>query len=446
MLDELCKEIVKRHSVAVDANIHAPHSSDADDRNFHAHILMTTRRATPSGLGEKTRELDDKKSGEVQFWRENFADITNKHLEKSGHHARIDHRSYKDQDIDREATLHEGPATTALRKKGLENDIIISNNLVIERNQKRLEQQKDFALLNNIETEITSKQQAISALENDKNNIVQSYDKFWKFQTTYNNFLTDFNNSNSTEKQSQVIEKHNFMHEVKDFENACAFLKNNDLEPTRPPKNLFSIFKKTDNDIFITLEEIQGFMPIFSEPMKHIKQMKKEEEKRLEQQQEDVKKAFEREAKEEKDKLNRSLEIEKFFKDFDKTGARLNFAKSFRPTLRVFVETIELMTELQAKYYVDKNPEEFDKYTQKKYEKINELIPDLYKDELQFIKKIIESDQSIKTYNTDKYTEKLSTSINEIIENMDYQATQKPRYEHTYERKQEHTRSNDFDL
>ena len=74
------------------------------------------------------------------------------------------------------------------------------------------------------------------------------------------------------------------------------------------------------------------------------------------------------------------------------------------------------------------------------------MIPDLYKDELQFIKKIIESDQSIKTYNTDKYTEKLSTSINEIIENMDYQATQKPRYEHTYERKQEHTRSNDFDL
>src|SRR3546814_18861308 len=36
----------------------------------HAHLLTTTRRLGPEGLGEKTRELDQKQSGEVERWRE----------------------------------------------------------------------------------------------------------------------------------------------------------------------------------------------------------------------------------------------------------------------------------------------------------------------------------------------------------------------------------------
>lgn len=55
---ELAGWLVSRYGVAVDAALHAPRSGH-DERNHHAHLLMTTRRVSYAGLGEKTRELDD---------------------------------------------------------------------------------------------------------------------------------------------------------------------------------------------------------------------------------------------------------------------------------------------------------------------------------------------------------------------------------------------------
>ena len=43
-------EIANRYSVAVDFAIHKPHRA-GDERNFHAHILTTTREITATGLG-----------------------------------------------------------------------------------------------------------------------------------------------------------------------------------------------------------------------------------------------------------------------------------------------------------------------------------------------------------------------------------------------------------
>ena len=54
----LASWLVSRYGVAVDAALHAPRSGH-DERNYHAHLLMTTRRLSAAGLGEKTRELDD---------------------------------------------------------------------------------------------------------------------------------------------------------------------------------------------------------------------------------------------------------------------------------------------------------------------------------------------------------------------------------------------------
>src|SRR5690606_13759333 len=82
------------------------------------HILMSTRKLTLEGFTEKTRELDQKHSGEIEHWREHFADICNMHLDLAGYTARVDHRSYKDQANGLEATLHEGPKVTELRRKG----------------------------------------------------------------------------------------------------------------------------------------------------------------------------------------------------------------------------------------------------------------------------------------------------------------------------------------
>ena len=41
---------------------------DSDDRNIHAHILLTTRVVTDSGFGNKNRDWDDKE--ELREWRE----------------------------------------------------------------------------------------------------------------------------------------------------------------------------------------------------------------------------------------------------------------------------------------------------------------------------------------------------------------------------------------
>ncbi|HUA23843.1 MAG TPA: MobA/MobL family protein, partial [Steroidobacteraceae bacterium] len=47
------REIADRYSVAVDLAVHAPRP-EGDPRNFHAHLLATTREVTPDGLGPKT--------------------------------------------------------------------------------------------------------------------------------------------------------------------------------------------------------------------------------------------------------------------------------------------------------------------------------------------------------------------------------------------------------
>ena len=71
LVTELCQSLVKAYGVALDVAIHAPHvHGGSDERNHHAHILMTTS-LTPQGLGKKVRELDQnstlKKSGKK--WR-----------------------------------------------------------------------------------------------------------------------------------------------------------------------------------------------------------------------------------------------------------------------------------------------------------------------------------------------------------------------------------------
>lgn len=115
---EFAQSLVDRYGFAVDVCIHAP-DKGGDQRNHHAHILATTRRMEPDGLGKKTRELDDKTTGplETRWVRQQFEDLTNDHLERAGLDERIDMRSYKDQGLDLEPTQHMGPAATAMERR-----------------------------------------------------------------------------------------------------------------------------------------------------------------------------------------------------------------------------------------------------------------------------------------------------------------------------------------
>ena len=112
----LAREISERHGVAVDVAIHAP-GRQGDQRNHHAHLLTTTRRIGAEGLGEKSRELDQKTSGEVERWRERFAEMQNAALERAQVQERVDYRSYQRQGIEQEATVHMGPNVVAMERR-----------------------------------------------------------------------------------------------------------------------------------------------------------------------------------------------------------------------------------------------------------------------------------------------------------------------------------------
>ena len=105
------RQLANRYQNAVDLAIHQPRPG-SDERHHHAHLLMTTREVTAAGLGRRTslevsgaerraRELGPW-NAEVPWIRERWAQLTNEALRDAGLTARVDHRSYRDQGIDRE--------------------------------------------------------------------------------------------------------------------------------------------------------------------------------------------------------------------------------------------------------------------------------------------------------------------------------------------------------
>ena len=89
--------LVERYHVAADWAIHAP-NREGDQRNWHAHIMTTTREIGPEGFGAKTRILDVRQTSRVEVTavREAWAVLSNRALRQEGHEARVDHRSLGD--------------------------------------------------------------------------------------------------------------------------------------------------------------------------------------------------------------------------------------------------------------------------------------------------------------------------------------------------------------
>jgi Ti-type conjugative transfer relaxase TraA len=135
---EFAAALVKRYGVAIDIALHAP-DRHGDQRNHHAHLLMTTRRIGPEGFGAKTRELDDFKTGprEIEAIRKLWERIGNRALEQAGIDERIDCRSYADRGVDREATVHLGPVASGMERNGDETDLGDRNRAAKARNAER---------------------------------------------------------------------------------------------------------------------------------------------------------------------------------------------------------------------------------------------------------------------------------------------------------------------
>ena len=144
----LVRAFVAEHLVGqgmvADVAMHRP-GKEGDQRNFHAHILVTTRRVGPEGFGAK--EPAWRTPQQVRAWRAGWAEIQNQHLRRHlGPDApQVSHLSLAEQGIDRAPTEHQGPAATALERRNRRTDRGERNRDIRTRNDTVERLRRDYS-------------------------------------------------------------------------------------------------------------------------------------------------------------------------------------------------------------------------------------------------------------------------------------------------------------
>lgn len=210
MLNELCQDLVKRHGVIVDAAIHAPHTDGGSDkRNYHAHIMFTTRAIDPENgefSAKKYRDFSrDNGTETVSRWRKDFADLANRHLEQAGVDVRIDHRSYADQNHRLQATSHEGPSVTALRRQYEREQQKPFNERNHEIVLPALAKQNDAIKMFNLELEITATEKLIKTMQHEAKKTFESILSEEK-TTNFENFDQILQKSHETRSEKNIFD------------------------------------------------------------------------------------------------------------------------------------------------------------------------------------------------------------------------------------------------
>jgi Ti-type conjugative transfer relaxase TraA len=152
---EFAQGLADRYGVAVDFAIHSPHGK-TDIRNHHAHIMMTTRKAGPDGLGEKSElELENKKLQALGLptSHEQLRDIrigweqrTNEHLARAGLDIRVDHRSHQERGLEIEPTQHMGVHATQMERRGKDVSRVRLDEEAAKRNAALIREKPDQVL------------------------------------------------------------------------------------------------------------------------------------------------------------------------------------------------------------------------------------------------------------------------------------------------------------
>lgn len=187
LAEEVVRDYVQRNFVdkgmCADWAIHDS-ENDKGQRNLHIHVLLTMRPLTENGeWGAKTKKvyvldengeripLIDKKTGKqkvdkrnrkqwkcqtvestdwnsrenAMMWRRDLAETINATNEQLGIAVHWEHRSFKEQGIDKELTIHIGAVANALERKGIQtergniNREIIRGNVLLEQAKEMLE-------------------------------------------------------------------------------------------------------------------------------------------------------------------------------------------------------------------------------------------------------------------------------------------------------------------
>lgn len=133
---DLVRDFVSRHFVqkgmVADLALHDPIADQGQNKlNFHAHVMLTLRRATAGGLDPvKTREWNSREL--LGVWRAEWALACNTALERAGKRQKVDHRTLQAQReaavarrdtaaalvLKREPEVHVGPKARQVIRQG----------------------------------------------------------------------------------------------------------------------------------------------------------------------------------------------------------------------------------------------------------------------------------------------------------------------------------------
>ena len=251
---ELVRNYVKdnfvNNGMCADVNIH-----DKGDGNPHAHIMLTMRPIKESGewgakakkeyILDKNGEKIKLKSGQykskkiettnwntkefLQSYRKDWADKINEKLKQKGINERVDHRSYKEQGIEKKPTIHEGYIARKMEKRGEVSDRMEINREIKEQNKK----------LNEIDKELKIDMQKLQDLKQELERIKKSQpkekdintlkDKKAMLQEQYKKIDRDFD---------KIKIKKDYESQIKKYEKL--------IENEKEKKKGYSIFKRSE--------------------------------------------------------------------------------------------------------------------------------------------------------------------------------------------------------
>lgn len=112
--------------------------------NPHVHIMATMRHLEEDGFGLKAREWNSRDV--VNDLRREWAASVNLGLEKAGLDVRVDHRSFKEQGLEIEPSIHLGPEATNYQDKDFQLEKLKEMAAIQERNAAFLAENPEYYL------------------------------------------------------------------------------------------------------------------------------------------------------------------------------------------------------------------------------------------------------------------------------------------------------------
>lgn len=156
MVRDFGREQFLRKGIAAVAQIHRP-SEHGDDRNHHVHILAATRTLGADGKFAENKFITwENYEQHLEQWRDKWAEIGARYLEKAGHQQEAERWRYghlknelqREKALERgdtewaeikneEATKHRGPVVDAMERRGEETERGNIHRDTNERNEQR---------------------------------------------------------------------------------------------------------------------------------------------------------------------------------------------------------------------------------------------------------------------------------------------------------------------